>query len=69
MKIHPDIPWLWGTCLEYVNNEAKDKNGKITKILWMLLDETSETFSIWNSSECPFCKKDLCEILKNETNN
>lgn len=59
-KIHPDCYWLWGTHLEYVDREIKDgKTGEITKNFWILMDDYSGTYSIWNNKYCPFCKVQL----------
>lgn len=63
-KIHPQLDWLWGTCLEFCSKGAKDKDGIYSNPFWMLLDETSETFSIWTEDHCPFCKVKLDTLIK-----
>lgn len=64
VKIHPECDWLWGTCLEYCDREITDgKTGEITKDFWILLDETSGTFSVWKANNCPFCKVELKNLI------
>lgn len=55
-KIHPDIDWLWGTHLECLENTKNNH-------LWALMDDTSGTFSIWESPNCPFCKIELKSLV------
>ena len=66
VKIIPDCNWLWGTHLEYCDREIKDKNGGTTKDFWTLMDDTSQTFSIWTEKHCPFCKIELKTLIFKE---
>ncbi len=58
VKVHPQLDWLWGTCLEFYPGPIfthADKDGAGERNVWVLHDESSKTCSHWWRPNCPFC--------------
>jgi len=55
--------WLFGTVLQYEEVGFKKDDGSYGPPFWMMLDEKSETFSVWRYLDCPFCGAILKDLL------
>lgn len=55
VKIHPQLDWLWGTCLEFYPGPLKGRDGSEDRNVWMATDEISQTCSAYAKPNCPFC--------------
>lgn len=56
VRIHPDCAWVWGTCIAH----STILGGHVG---WTMLDEQSETLSLWSKLQCPFCGVELATLL------
>lgn len=62
LRIHPECAWLWGTQLEFHRGPVKSADGE-KRDFWVAMDDTSETYSLYNGDSCPFCKVSLSTLL------
>lgn len=59
--------WLFGTVLKHESVGFKKDDGTFGPPFWMMLDERSETFSVWGYLDCPFCGIVLSTLLSKES--
>ncbi len=67
IKIHPESDWLWGTELRREEIGFKQPDGTFGPAFWSLLDEQSQTFSVYKGEKCPFCGMVLSTLLDGGT--